>query len=141
MRPVIGGFAAFGFVFFAIGVGILLAQLRSRRRTVPGQGTVVARRAGFPTRSVHSGLGHGPVYYPTVQFVTADGQRIEAESRTGTNLPLGRVGQTVSIRYDPTTPQRFSLTSVSRTAGCVAWAFVLAGGSTLVISCFVLLAV
>jgi uncharacterized protein DUF3592 len=140
MRPVILGFAAFGFVFLAIGAGILLVQWRFRRQTVVTQGTIVAVRARAPVYPGNTALGYGLLYHPAVRFVTADGQRIEAESRTGANPPRGQVGQTVTIRYDPTTPQRFSVTSASMTAGCIAWAFVVMGGLVFGISCAALVA-
>ena len=143
MQPMIGGFAGFGFVFLAIGSAILLVQRRFRRQSVTTQGVIIALRAHAP-RSGYAGmstLGTGMLYHPTVRFTTADGQLIEAESRVGTNPPPGRAGQAVTVRYDPTTPERFSLAASSRVASVIAWSFVLAGGLVFGISASALIAI
>lgn len=80
------------------------------------------------------------LYHPVVRFATADGQRIEAESRTGSNPPSARVGQTVTVRYDPTTPERFTVTATSLIAGLIAWVFVVMGGLIFGVACLALIA-
>ncbi len=45
------------------------------------------------------------IYYPVVEFRTFRGDVIRFESRSGSNLPMHRIGDTVKVRYDPQTPQ------------------------------------
>lgn len=134
---ILGGVAAFGFVFLAIGAGILISQARFRRRAQLVTGTIVAMHA-YPSPGYSTG---GPVYRPTVRFTTAAGQLVEAQTRSGSNPPPGRVGQTVNVRYDPADPLRISTHQLARNAGCVAVAFALAGGFIVVIAVTVLIAV
>ena len=66
---------------------------------------------------------------PTVEFTTADGTPVLATSHIGTNPRPGKVGQTVTVMYDPRNPQRVRVGSVKRTAGCLEVAFLVFGGS------------
>jgi hypothetical protein len=132
--------AAFGLVFLTTGVAIVARQSRFRRRATTAQGTIVSLRSTWTTFNSPA-LRTSPVYRPTVRFVTGDGQSVEAEARTGTNPPAGRVGQAVVVYYDPADPSRFSTTSIARIAGCAAAAFIALGGLVLVIGVLVLAAV
>ncbi len=65
-------------------------------------GTVV----GHKTRS--SG-GNNRLLYPVVRFETQEGSTVEFESRTGGNTPP-RVGEEVTVVYDPLRPEEAGLT-------------------------------
>lgn len=102
----VSGIAALvGLVFLAIGVSMVLAQWRFRKRSVLTRGEILALNARRP----RSDSGTSMLYYPVVRFMTATGQQVEAQARVGTNPAPGRVGQAVSIRYDPSTPERFAV--------------------------------
>lgn len=139
MQPVLGAFTGVGLLLLAIGLVILLFQRRFLQQAVTTQGTIIAMRAEAGAEPGNmSALGM--LYHPIVRFTTADGQLIEAESRTGTNPPPGRVGETVKLRYDPTTPERFSLAATTRIVAIFAWGFALFGGVVFFISASALLA-
>jgi uncharacterized protein DUF3592 len=124
--PILGGAAAFGLIFAAIGASMLVNQARFQRQALTTEGLVVAlRRKEFNRASADIDIHFA--YYATVRFVTAMGQYIEAETRTATNPPPGRVGKTVTVQYDPADPQHFTTTRMARTSGCVAWVFVALG--------------
>jgi hypothetical protein len=133
-----GGIAAVGFLIVVIGAAMLASRFRFRRRADTTQGTITALRA---VATGGSELGTGLVYRPTVRFTTADGETVEVESRTGTNPAPGKVGEAVTVRYDPADPRRFSITSTSRASGCVAWALILFGALIFVVAALILAAI
>jgi len=135
---IVGGVVAFECLFLAIGVGILVHQSRFRGRSLAATGTLVAVRRVHPRASCGSS---GPVFLPTVRFVTAQGQVVEAEARSGTNLPQGRVGGPVNLRYDPADPRKFTTTRNARAAGCVAIGFTAIGGFAVLLTVSVLIAI
>jgi hypothetical protein len=122
---VFSGFAVFGLLFTAVGVGILVRRSRFRQRALTTQGVITNLRSVVRTSA--DGLDTIRVYRPTVRFLTAEGLCIEAESRTGSNPSPGRVGKLVTVRYDPADPHRFTLTSMERVSGWVAMSFILLG--------------
>jgi hypothetical protein len=129
--------AGFGLIFLAVGL-IIRASARGFRGAAQAQGTIV----GFDSRVPGTirgpggfGLagsvfpGNDMVYMPTVEFTTADGTPVRATTHIGTNPRPGRVGDTVTVLYDPRNPQRVRVSSVKRTATCVEVAFLLFGGA------------
>jgi Protein of unknown function (DUF3592) len=82
----------------------------------------------------------GFVYRPTVVFTTADGTQVRATSRTGTNPRPGKVGDIVTVYYDPRNPQRVQVASVRRVRGCVETGFILMGAPVAAIGIAILLA-
>lgn len=52
------------------------------------------------------GTDHGVdvLFYPSVRFQTADGRTVEFQNKIGTNAPP-RVGDEVTVLYDPTRPE------------------------------------
>jgi hypothetical protein len=140
-KLIIGGVAVFGLVFAALGAALMMSQARFQRRAEISRGVITGLR---PAR-VRGGAAAEPVsrrgWYPTVRFTTAAGADIEAESRLATNPPPGRAGQPVTVRYDPANPGRFITAETSRTAGCVAVAFVVLGGLVFAVAAIILLAV
>ncbi|GGS82768.1 hypothetical protein GCM10010156_46800 [Planobispora rosea] len=90
----------FGVVFTGIGVRVLTVGQRLRRSGVRVPGFVVGLR--------WSGGDNG-VYYPTLQFQTAQGFMVQTESDLGSNPSPVRPGQQVTVVYDPERPQRARL--------------------------------
>ncbi|BAL98825.1 hypothetical protein CLDAP_07860 [Caldilinea aerophila DSM 14535 = NBRC 104270] len=45
------------------------------------------------------------LFYPIVEFCTAEGQTIRFQGSTGSNPPAHRVGDKVQVRYDPQSPE------------------------------------
>ena len=71
-------------------------------------GATWMRAGGFMAGGTSQGveLVRRPVYAPTVEFTTADGTTVRATPRIGTNPQQGRVGDTVTVFYDPRNPQK-----------------------------------
>jgi hypothetical protein len=81
----------------------------------------------------------GFVYRPTVVFTTADGQEVKATSRTGTNPRPGKVGDSVTVYYDPGDPQRVQVSSARRVRSCIEIAFIVLGTPFVVVGVAILL--
>ncbi len=47
----------------------------------------------------------GEVYYPIFEFTTADGKMLRIKGSTGSNPPRHKVGDVVSLLYDPRRPE------------------------------------
>jgi hypothetical protein len=112
-------FTAIGAVFAVRGYG----GLRKTRRFVHAS----ASAAGTVTDSVsrwHRDPGDAPgvsrLSYPVVRFVTTDGRTFEFESQVGSNL-APRVGQQVTVLYDPLNPKEAKIKSFT-----MLWALPLA---------------
>jgi hypothetical protein len=69
----------------------------------------------------------GFIYRPTVVFTTADGHEVTATSTTGTNPRPGKVGDGVTVYYDPRNPERVQVSSTRRVRSCVETAFIVLG--------------
>lgn len=81
----------------------------------------------------------GFIYRPTVEFTTADGQEVRATSTTGTNPHPGKVGDTVTVYYDPRDPHRVQVSSTRRVRGCVETGFIVLGAPFVVVGVAILL--
>ncbi len=151
-------FTIFGVVLAAIGLIFLFVGwiIRRTSRHLHGpseraQGKIVGFDTSTPgaTRVPGSRVrvstwtsfaGSGPLYRPTVEFTTADGAQVTATSPFGTNPRPGHVGDTVSVLYDPSDPQRVRVENQSRWASCMEIAFMLLGGGLAVLGILILLA-
>ena len=138
--------AGFGLVFVLVGL-IIRTTAGGFRGAARAQGTIVDFDARVPgTIRGPGGIGFGGspggdmVYMPTVEFTTADGTPVRATSHIGTNPRPGKVGQTVTVMYDPRNPQRVRVGSVKRTAGCLEVAFLVFGGGVAALGIVVLIA-
>jgi hypothetical protein len=138
----------FGLVFVLVGL-IISRGSRGFRGAARTQGTIVS----FDSRVPGSVRGPGGlrlggawspgaeiVYMPTVQFSTADGTQVTATSPVGTNPQPGKVGDSVTVLYDPANPQRVRVGSVKRAATCIEVAFLLLGGATAALGIVILIA-
>lgn len=138
--------AGFGLVFVLVGL-IIRTTAGGFRGAARAQGTIVdfdARVPGTIRGPGGFGLGGSPggdmVYMPTVEFTTEDGTPVRATSHIGTNPRPGKVGQTVTVMYDPRNPQRVRVGSVKRTAGCLEVAFLVFGGGVAALGIVILIA-
>lgn len=59
-----------------------------------------------PTSPAPANPLRGFIYRPAVVFTTRDGREVRATSTTGTNPRPGKVGDVVTVFYDPSDPQR-----------------------------------
>lgn len=66
------------------------------------------------------------LYYPTVRFTPAGGQRVEAECLTGVLPPPPHAGDLVEVRYDPEQPTHVELADVDATDTAGRTSFVVA---------------
>lgn len=93
-------------VFLLVGLGMLIgAGLLVRNtqsfvaRAASAQGQVVDL---IPSRSSQNS---STTWAPQVRFTAADGQVVEFQSSTSSNPPAYARGETVTVLYDPATPQ------------------------------------
>ena len=110
------GFLVGGCLVSLLAVGLLIGavviyvrQGRQSADRVSVQGTVVGleRSAMRP--------GSGGVYCPVVEFQSPDGRTIRFESAFGTMPASHKVGQSVTVLYNPSNPQEAEVSSaVSR---------------------------
>jgi Protein of unknown function (DUF3592) len=82
----------------------------------------------------------GIIYRPTVVFTTPDGREVRATSTTGTNPRSGKVGDAVTVYYDPNDPQRVQVSSTRRVRTCVETGFIVLGTPFVVVGVAILLA-
>ncbi|MBO0884632.1 MAG: DUF3592 domain-containing protein, partial [Mycobacterium sp.] len=124
-----------GMLFVLVGL-IIWKGWSGFRGAARAQGTIVA----FDARDPGTVDTHGIVYMPTVDFVTADGTPVRATSTIGTNPRPGRVGDTVTVLYDPGNPRKVRVQSGQATFTCLVAAFLLAGGAVAALGIMILIA-
>jgi hypothetical protein len=129
----------FGLIFVLVGAVIRRTQhgFRGAART---QGTIVDFDPRTPGMAGNLGAPHGIVYMPTVEFTTADGTPVRATSNIGTNPRPGRVGDSVTVLYDPRNPQRVRVESGKAVFSCLEVAFWLVGGAVAALGIVILIA-
>lgn len=81
----------------------LLKYTGFRRRAQRTSGVVV----GFRT-STSRGGGPRPktMYHPILEFTTQDGRHVKSSPKAGTNPPIARDGDRVTVVYDPREPDQ-----------------------------------
>jgi len=111
---IVGALLLVGLLFIVMGGAVLIsgiiAAVKQKRKTARGvttTGTVVnlVKKVFNP--------GSAGVYCPVVQFTTSNGQLIQFESSFGTMPASHSVGQTITVRYDPTNPQTAEVDSTT----------------------------
>jgi hypothetical protein len=105
----------FGLVFAGVGIYGIVSSRRLWRRGVRTTGSVVDLE-----RRVDPGAGPGVVYFPVLEFSTADGEQMRAVSKTSGQPP---VGKQVPILYDPANP---GVAEINTFMGRGTWLAVLA---------------
>ena len=93
-------FIGIGAVFTVIGAFMLHGTQRFVASASTTQGTVVDWALH------HDSDDGGSMYYPIVQFTTADGQPIEFEGSTGSSYRAFSKGAQVKVYYDAQDPQQ-----------------------------------
>ena len=101
---------AFCLLFGLVSLAWLVAAARQHRRFM-----ATARRAQGVVESLkrESYGRRGVLYFPVVRFTTESGVAIASTSDTGRNESAYRVGQTVSVLYDPKKPSQMRIDSFS----------------------------
>jgi len=100
------GVLVVGIIFFAVGVLLLVRQLKSRRNNIA---SATAEVIGYDTKVSHNSDGaDNVVYFPIMRF-WASGQWCEARSDTGRGRQKYALGAQVDILYDPQHPQSFTI--------------------------------
>jgi Protein of unknown function (DUF3592) len=141
----------FGLIFLLVGV-VIRTTSRGFRGAARAQGTIVAFDPRVPG-SIRTSGGRlrfgmpwgfqgdaGMVYMPTVEFTTADGTSVKATSHIGTNPRPGKVGDRVTVFYDPRNPERVRVQSGKATMTCMETAFMLFGGGVAALGILILIA-
>jgi hypothetical protein len=98
-------FLLVGLVLAALGVAILISEVRARNGASPVSGEVVGYSTG---KSRASG---GIAYYPVAQYVGIDGVTRYIEGSVGSSSPLGLVGDAVTVLVHPDDPEKAVLKS------------------------------
>jgi Protein of unknown function (DUF3592) len=96
--PVI--FFIVGSVLVVVGLRDLRSQIAFHRRAVRCRGVVT----DFRTRRSRGGSRSRKLYYPVLEFRTADGRDVQTEGRLGNSGRGFRPGQQVTVTYDPRDP-------------------------------------
>jgi hypothetical protein len=79
-----------------------LKSLRLVTRGATAKGTITAIRWGMRR-------GGGQIAYPTVEFITANKQRITHVSQSAVHPAPGKIGDTIQVRYLPGMPHVCSI--------------------------------
>jgi hypothetical protein len=132
----IGIVAAVAAIFTAIGAVFAVHGFRGFRKTRRFV-AASASATGTVTDSVgrwYSDPGDAPgvskLSHPVVRFVAGDGRMVEFESEVGSNL-APKVGQEVTVLYDPLNPQEARIKSFMMLWG-IPSIFAMLGGFLLV---------
>ncbi|HUI56914.1 MAG TPA: DUF3592 domain-containing protein [Bryobacteraceae bacterium] len=96
-------------VFLFVGLGLLAGGVLAIQHTRHFVRNAVLAQ-GVVTENVRPGGGRA-VYYPRVRFRTAGGRQISFLSSGGSNPPAYRVGESVTVLYDPQDPYNVSIRS------------------------------
>lgn len=100
-------FLIVGTIFTAVGVNRIRQQRRFVATAKTATGTVIEINEEFQRVNRERRL----LKYPVVRFSTLDGQEIEFQSSTGTNPSRYRVGDQVTVLYQPDDPQQAEIQS------------------------------
>ena len=94
-----------GLAFIAIGIAIIVVEVRARQGTTP----IRARVVGFS-----AGKGMNPnmsSFHTVAEYVGLDGRKYYVEGSVGSSSPLHAIGDTVTVLSDPHEPERTVLKS------------------------------
>lgn len=106
-------------ICLVVGLGLLVGGFYSVQHTrqflrtaVEAPGVVTENLRQESSSSDRSGLSWS--FYPRIRFRTSDGQEIVFISNTGTNPPVYRVNEPVTVLYDPRQPHHASIKSFAQ---------------------------
>jgi Protein of unknown function (DUF3592) len=109
-----------GFVFFLIGIGLLISGIRAVfkvRRDLASSSKASGKVMAFGTINGKSGY----LYCPQVEFAIPGGQTFRFQSETGSQPPSYSIGQQVEVVYQTANPNQAEINSVMAlwfTPGC-----------------------
>lgn len=118
-----------GAVLGLVSLVLFLRGLHQRRVAAAFSARAVEAQAevtGLSAKDVSLATNPDTVYFPVVAFTTADGQQIEAECLTGVHPPPPRVGETVTVHYDPQHPSQVEVAGEEDPATAGLTSFLLA---------------
>jgi Protein of unknown function (DUF3592) len=92
-------FLLVGLAFMAVGILIVLSELRARGGTQPMQARVIGFSNG------RSKDRTSPSFYSVAEYVGSDGRKYYVEGSVGSSVPLHTVGDPVTVLVRPTQPE------------------------------------
>ncbi len=105
-------FVVFGMVFAGIGVVLIVRERRFVAHAARSVGTVVELHKRMLTAGGYPEI----VLCPIVRFQTAAGQEVTFENASGSRPARFRVGQSITVYYDPQHPETAHVAS-----GCLQY--------------------
>jgi Protein of unknown function (DUF3592) len=136
LNLIFGLFLAIGLAFSGISLWAIRDTQAFVARAATAQGEVTGLEYGRDNSSSSSSRG---VYYPVVKFRTATGEAHTFRSNSGSSPPSYRVGEAVSVLYDPASPFDarikgfFSLWLLAFIFGVIGSVFALVGFGGLIV--------
>jgi hypothetical protein len=94
-----------GLALMAVGIGIIVVEVRSRRRTMPVRARVIGFSVGKSANPNMSPL------HTVAEYVGLDGRKYYVEASTGSSAPLHAVDDEVAVLVTPGQPDRAVLKS------------------------------
>lgn len=94
-------------VFSTVGVGMLVGSFfifSNTSRFIAGATETGGKVIALDRSRSSSSSGSSTTYRPVVEFTTATGKQIEFTSSVGSSPPSHRVGETVTVLYNPADP-------------------------------------
>ncbi len=128
-------FVVFGVVFAGIGVVLIVRERRFVAHAARSVGTVIE----LHKRMITAGSYPEIVLCPVVRFQTAAGQEITFDNASGSLPARFRVGQSVTVYYDPQHPETAHVASGCLQYGISVIFIVLGAGFALFGALFVLI--
>lgn len=89
-------FSLFFFIFLVVGLKLIITTINLSSNGIATEGICVDL--------VVSNSSDSDMYYPVVEFITLDGERIETKLKTASSSPYKK-GETISILYLPDSPK------------------------------------
>jgi predicted ribosomally synthesized peptide with SipW-like signal peptide len=99
----------FGLAALALLGGAVWAYFSQQRKMesrVAAAGSVVELTTGV------GASGHASMFYPEVEFTASSGEKIKFRSDFGSRPAGHKIGQSVTVRYDPADPKKAEIESV-----------------------------
>lgn len=109
-----------GISLMAFGCAGAIQYLRFRQRAERVPGVVVQMREG-------TAMKYGVLHYPVLEFTTRSGRQIRTTSGLGTNPAQARIGDSVTVSYDPYNPMEAEIAAKGGIRLLLMLLFVLGG--------------
>ncbi len=100
-------------IFAIAGIALLVVAIWLGISSTSFVGTAVHATGTVAELAEKEGSdNHSTIYYPVVEFTTADGRVMRFESATGSNPSMYRQGQEVKVLYNPADPAHAMIDSL-----------------------------